>query len=290
MENIKCICAAGPKTPVERVLGIVNAGKKEVYLVNNSSGNKEAYTRCARKSNEDGYCTQHLKKVKNGGKVILFDEIKKKGVLATESHSYFKNFLKKNPGKSSNQLSSNIPPQIRQIFNDKSGDEWVLRTQQKLLRDAQEAIDKSKEAMPTVCIMEDSEDENDKINEIENEIEEAVIAVKKEEIRKKKNQNIEEIIAKNGDKYYIDTDIFDIFDEKQNLVGELKIVSDKYKKKSSIIYHNTDEDKDCNAIIAVKEEYNEKSYYRCIINNYIYDLKSHKHVGCLKNGEFILKK
>ena len=143
--------------------------------------------------------------------------------------------------------------------------------------------------MPTVCIMEDSEDENDKLDEIENEIAEAMIAVKKDELRKKKNQNIEEIIAKNGNKYYIDKDIFDIYDEKQNFVGELKLVSDKYKKKSSIIYHNVEENKDCNAIIAVKEEYNGKSYYRCIINNYIYDLERHRHVGCIKNNEFIPK-
>ena len=55
------------------------------------------------------------------------------------------------------------------------------------------------------------------------------------------------------------------------------------------MYHNTDENKDCNAIIAVKEEYNEKSYYRCIINNFVYDLKTHRHVGCVKNNEFIPK-
>ena len=289
MDDTKCICAAGPKTPVRNVYQILIAGKKEIYLVNDSKGNKEAYTRCARSSNEDGYCTQHLKKIKNGGKVILFNDIKKKGVLATETHPYFKNFLKKHMAQSSNQISSNIPPQIRQIFNDKSGDEWVLKVQQELTRIAQQAIDKSKESTPTVCIMEDSEDEDEKINEIENEIAEAVIAVKKDEIRKKKHQNIEEIIAKNGTKYYIDTNVFDIYDEKQNLVGELKIVSDKYKKKSSIIYHNTDEDKDCNAIIAVKEEYNEKSYYRCIINNYVYDIKSHKHVGHVKDDVFIPK-
>ena len=152
----------------------------------------------------------------------------KKGVLATESHPILRIFLK-NSAKLSNQISSNIPPQIRQIFNDKSGDEWILRTQQELTRIAQQAIDKSKESMPTVCIMEDSEDENDKLNEIENEIAEAVIAVK-DELRKKQNKNIEEIIAKNGNKYYIDKDIFDIYDEKQNFVGELKLVSDKYKK------------------------------------------------------------
>lgn len=289
MDDTKCICAAGPKTPVRNVYQILIAGKKEIYLVNDPKGNKEAYTRCARSSNEDGYCTQHLKKVNNGGNVILFDEIKKKGVLATETHPYFKNFLKKHMAQSSNQISSNIPPQIRQIFNDKSGDEWVLKVQQELTRIAQQAIDKSKESTPTVCIMEDSEDEDEKINEIENEIAEAVIAVKKDEIRKKKHQNIEEIIAKNGDKYYIDTNVFDIYDEKQNLVGELKIVSDKYKKKSSIIYHNADEDKDCNAIIAVKEEYNGKSYYRCIINNYVYNLESHKYVGRIKDDVFISK-
>ena len=75
--TINVFVLAGPKTPVRNVYQILISGKKEIYLVNDKNGNKEAYTRCARSSNQDGYCTAHLKN-KNGGKIILFDEIKKR--------------------------------------------------------------------------------------------------------------------------------------------------------------------------------------------------------------------
>jgi hypothetical protein len=295
MSDTKCICAAGPKTPVRNVYQILIAGKKDVYLVKDRNGNMEAYTRCARNSSEDGYCTQHLKKVKKGGEIPLFDKIKKKGVLATESHPYFKNFLKKNAVKAvpaAAAQTSNIPPPIRQIFNDKSGDEWVLKCQQQLIKIAVEAINDSIQQMPKVCIEEsDSEDEQDTMEEIEKEIVDGYLTNKKDTIRKNmmKNPDIEKITAKNGVEYFLDKNVFDVFDTDHNKLGEMKIVSDKYKKKSSLIYHNDKEDKDCNAIIAIKEEYDGKSYYRCIINNFVYDLQTHRHVGKLEKDKFISK-
>ena len=251
----------------------------------------EAYTRCARNSNEDGYCTQHLKKIKSGGKIPIFKDIKRNGVLANESHSYFKNFLKKRIAITvQSKPPPNIPAPIRQIFNDKSGDEWVLNAQKELIKIAKEAIDESTRAMPIVCIIDES-DEEDKISEIEKEINEGYITNKKDSIRKQmiKNPDIQQITAKNGITYFLDKNVFDIFDKDQNKIGELKIVSDKYKKKSSIIYYNEQEGKNCNAIIAVKEDYDGKNYYRCIVNNYVYDLSSHKHVGSIKDNKFIKK-
>ena len=291
MSDTKCVCAAGPKTPVRNVYQILIAGKKEVYLVKDKNGNLEAYTRCARNSNEDGYCTQHLKKIKKGGEIPLFTTIKKKGTLATESHPYFRNFLKKQEIQVKpiqEAQSSNIPPAIRQIFNDTSGDDWVLECQQLLIKTATEAINESIRKMPKVCIEEsDSEDEQNTMEEIEKEIVDGYITNKKDTIRKNmmKNPDIEKITAKNGVNYLLDKNVFDIFDIDHNKVGEMKIVSEKYKKKSSLVYYDDKNDKECNAIIAIKEEYNKKSYYRCIVNNYIYDLQSHRHIGKLEKGE-----